>query len=210
MTLSKSKDGIGAVTALILDKLSYLETEVKMGAPKDVVKEFFKLFLYEITIDPEMRNYALSVRQPTPLWLILKYILISPTKEDNSDFQSLKDLGYALRILYDMNFLEYSQISPSNDKFWIREALEDNPEQLKLTFDPTPVDLVSKLMGSVNDQYNTSICFQIRPIMIMSARETIEYRQIGKDIITGEELGEEGIIIDVNILKDDLRGGRPI
>ena len=49
----------------------------------------------------------------------------------------------------------------------VRGALEDNPEQLKLTFDECNVDLVNKITQASDDEYRLSLAFQVRPVMIV-------------------------------------------
>ncbi|MGB5569622.1 MAG: hypothetical protein WBM81_09990, partial [Sedimenticolaceae bacterium] len=45
--------------------------------------------------------------------------------------------------------------------------LVDNPQALKISFDPADVELLSKLMqGGAEDPYRLSITFQIRPVLI--------------------------------------------
>jgi hypothetical protein len=49
----------------------------------------------------------------------------------------------------------------------VREALENNPEPLKVTFDECTVDLLNKITQTSDDKYRLSVAFQVRPVMIV-------------------------------------------
>jgi hypothetical protein len=169
MTLERSYQSISAVTSLIMNKLTSLSNgllDIDIGIPKSNDLKKLKLFLYEVNFDPNMKNVSLKEGYPQPLWLILNYLLIAHDTVGNSpekSHEALIDMGAAIRILQDNQFLKYDgQVQE------IIEALESNPEILKLTFIEAPSELISKILGSVNDNYRFSISFQIRPVMIIS------------------------------------------
>jgi hypothetical protein len=53
----------------------------------------------------------------------------------------------------------------------VRAALQDNPEPLKLSFDETTAELISKIMAGTDERYRLSMAFQVRPVMIVPASE---------------------------------------
>jgi hypothetical protein len=161
MALADSKQAIGAVSALLKDRLSTgtSASTVDVGRPDTSALEGgnkFNLFLYEIDIDPHLRNQPLDQGQSSPLWLVLKYLLTafdSQKESDSSDAHSL--LGEGMLALQELNFLDPASA-----------ALADNPDLLKITFDNADSELLSKVMQGTDEKYRISIAFQVRPVMI--------------------------------------------
>ena len=82
----------------------------------------------------------------------------------------------------------------------VRAALENNPEPLKLTFDDSGVELLSKVMQGSEEHYRLSAAFQIRPVMIVPDHPPFSSLLVGVDYTTTPAstiIGEEGIRIDV-------------
>jgi Pvc16 N-terminal domain len=90
------------------------------------------------------------------LWLVLRYLITAyDTGNDSDTVAAHRLLGRGLSSLQEMNFL-----SPTVP------ALADNPEPLKLTFDSSDVELLSKVMQGSEEKYRISAAFQVRPILI--------------------------------------------
>ena len=161
MALADSRMAIGAVSALLMDRLSTSTsvTTVDVGRPDSAALaggNKFNLFLYEIDIDSHLRNQPLDQGQTSPLWLVLKYLLTAfdmDKESDTSEAHSL--LGEGMLALQELNFIDPPGI-----------ALADNPELLKITFDNANSELLSKVMQGADEKYRISIAFQVRPIMI--------------------------------------------
>src|SRR5262249_53504745 len=50
------------------------------------------LFLYEVQIDASLRNVPLTNGRPTPLWLVLRYLLTAFDENGDSDTEGAHDL----------------------------------------------------------------------------------------------------------------------
>jgi len=78
--------------------------------------------------------------------------------------------------------------------------MKDNPEPLKITFDKAPVDIISKILGTVNEKYQCSVCFQIRPVMItLDALPSYSLLE-GVDYATGQSIVDKRVMSNVEIL----------
>jgi Pvc16 N-terminal domain/IPT/TIG domain len=151
------------------------------------------LFLYEIQFDPNLRNYELDTGQNPPLWLVLKYVLTAFDESGNSEsIGAHMLLGEGVRALQSASFLQLGSTAS------ILSTLNDNPEELKLTFDQTPPDLLSKLMQGPDDKYRCSVSFEIRPVMIVPS-EPISYTLlVGINYQEGNIIRDDkGIMVDV-------------
>jgi hypothetical protein len=119
------------------------------------------LFLYEALFDPSLKNFPLVEGKPEPLWLVLRYVLTAFDSSGESDTKDAHEfLGEGISVLQELSLL------PLRNSY--TDALIDNPEVLKITFDETPSDLISKLMQGPDDKYRFSIGFQVRPVMIVT------------------------------------------
>lgn len=193
---------MGAVTQLLREHLlppTVPEADVTVGRPEDAATSSqnpkLNLFLYEIQFDPSLRNQALDHGQPFPLWLVLKYLLTAFDASGDSDSILAHGLlGDGLRALQELAFLPLiGSISPLNT----RAALQDNPEPLKITFDQTPSDLLSKVMQGSEEKYRCSIGFEVRPVMITTRQPASYSLLVGIDYEAGQVIGAEGIKIPV-------------
>jgi Pvc16 N-terminal domain/IPT/TIG domain len=172
-------------------------TEVVVGRPEtpsgNSIPPQLNLFLYEIQFDPNLRNYELDPGQNPPLWLVLKYLLTAFDETGNSEsIGAHMLLGEGLRALQSLSFLQLGSAAS------ILAALNDNPEQLKLTFDQAPPDLLSKLMQGPDDKYRCSVSFEIRPIMIVPTEPVSYNLLVGINYQAGNTIREDlGVMVDV-------------
>jgi hypothetical protein len=104
-------------------------------------------------------------------------------------------LGRGISALYELNFLSLDGLVAPD----VRLALENNPEPLKLTFDDTSPDLISKIMQGKDERYRLSVAFQMRPVMIVPGTEPRYSLLVGVDSTTAPPtiIGEDGVHIDV-------------
>ena len=185
MALADTGKAISAVTDAVRDRLfSRSGIDVTVGRPEqDQGNNRLNLFLYEIVFDASMKNIPLDEGQPPPLWLVLKYMLTAydNDKESNS-LKAHEFLGIGVRVLQSLNYLAKDTLANPD---YIK-ALETNPEELKITFDETPSDLVSKLMqgGGDNEAYRVSVAFQVRPVLIAPAEPASYSLLVGVDYAT--------------------------
>ncbi|MGH8109813.1 MAG: DUF4255 domain-containing protein [Arenimonas sp.] len=162
MPLLSTREAIGAVSEAIRSQLS-LRTSLLVtvnrpdvaAAAADGVQKL-NLFLYQLDFDPHLKNHSLDDGQPPPLWLVLRYLLTAYDAGHDSDtVDAHKLLARGLACLQEMNFL-----SPTVP------ALVDNPEPLKLTFDSSDAELLSKVMQGSEEKYRLSAAFHVRPVLI--------------------------------------------
>ncbi len=162
MPLEQSRSAIGAVGELLRTQLQDRTSvaTVDIGRPQaasvtDGPK--FNLFLYRIEIDQYLRNQPLDEGQDAPLWLVLHYLVTAFDDVRESDSAGAhRLLGEGMLALQELNFLH-----PTADE------LVDNPQSLKISFDPVDAELISQIMqGGSEDPYRLSIAFQIRPVLI--------------------------------------------
>lgn len=200
MALAESGRAIGAVTLLLQDHLLRRGFDVTIGKPEvaaaNDTNAKLNLFLYETTFDPHLRNHSLRNGEAAPLWLVLKYLLTAFDARENSDSAAAHELlGRGIAALNELNFLALDAAAAPA----VRLALEDNPEPLKLTFDETTADLLSKIMQGTDERYRLSVGFQMRPIMIMPRVDAHSSLLVGVDYTTAPNtiIGVDGVHIDV-------------
>jgi hypothetical protein len=199
MALADSGRAIGAVTRLLQGHLLNL-SYVSVGKPEEAganntADPKLNLFLYEATFDGHLRNHALRNSEQPPLWMVLKYLLTAFDASQNSDTAAAHELlGQGISALHDLNFLTLDPLLPVD-----RSALENNPEPLKLTFDETTADLLSKIMQGTDERYRLSVAFQMRPVMIMPRVEPHASLLVGVDYSAEPATirGDGGVAIDV-------------
>lgn len=170
MALADSGRAIGATTRLLREHLTRLGHEVSINHPELAASAGsdpkLNLFLFEVSFDASLRNVALADDQPPPLWLCLHYLLTAYDEGAVSDSMAAHELlGRGLGALQELNFLRLDAMLDAN----IRQALENNPEPLKVTFDETSSELLSRLMQGPDERYRLSVAFQVRPVMIAPA-----------------------------------------
>ncbi len=197
MPLAATTRAIGAVTeALRLRLGTRTNVNVLVGRPEQNTggQRHLNLFLYEILYDPHLKNYPLDEGQKPPLWLVLKYLITPFGNDGESDStQAHEDLGSALRALYEDDLLRLDGLTSS-----IVEALENNPEQLHVTFDESSTELLSKLMQGADERLRLSIAFQVRPVMIATVEPPDYSLLVGVDYTqTPTALTEKYVGLDV-------------
>ncbi len=154
------------------------------------------LFLYETVFDASLRNVGIDDESPTPLWLVLRYLLTAFDEEEQSDSPEAHELlGQGLSALHELNFLRLDSLVTDP----VRRALEYNPEPLKITFDEGTPDLISKLMQGTEETYRLSAALQVRPVLLLPADLPPYSLLVGVDYSTDPptEIGSDGIGIDV-------------
>src|SRR5688572_20902161 len=169
MALDDTKDAIGAVTKALKQRIeSFSSIPVDEGRPDHTSLVGFphlNLFLYEIGLDPYLKNTPLNEGEKTPIWMVLKYMLTAFEAADDSDsVDAHKHLGAALRAVYHDDLLKLNGL-PAD----VVRALDSNPGELHVTFDESPADLLGKVMQGSDEKFRISIAFQVRPVMIASA-----------------------------------------
>ena len=196
MALADSGRAIGAVTKLLREHLMRRGFVVSVGKPEDAAlndtSAKLNLFLYEARFDPSLRNVALDDRRPAPLWLALKYLLTAFDDAESSDSADAHEvLGRGLSVLQELSVMRLDALVAGD----VRLALENNPEALKLTFDETPADLLSKVMQGTDEKYRLSVAFEVRPVMIVPGEPPGYSLLVGVDYTQTPpaEIGEDGI-----------------
>jgi hypothetical protein len=119
VALADTGKAIGAVSQLLRDRLlarlAGTVSNVRIGKPEmsgeGITNPRLNLFLYEIQIDPHLRNRSLDPGQSTPLWLVLKYLLTAFDEAGDSDsIESHEYLGEGMRVLQELSFLPLSSL----------------------------------------------------------------------------------------------------
>ncbi|MEW5787790.1 MAG: DUF4255 domain-containing protein [Pseudomonadota bacterium] len=198
MALADSGRAIGAVTRLLQTHLIRRAFGVSVGPPNTAAGDSsaankLNLFLYQTDFDASLRNVGLLDDQPAPLWLSLHFLITAFDDENLSDSPAAHELlGRGLAALHELNYLRLDAGLAAD----VRAALENNPEPLKITFEETPADLLSKLMQGSEEHYRLSVSFQVRPIMIapevppsVSLLVGVDYTQAPPEIIGLEGVG---------------------
>jgi len=164
-----SQRAIGAVTMLLRDRLLGRGFAVTVGKPEDAnateSSAKLNLFLYETVVDAHLRNHRVDQDGPDPLWLVLRYLLTAFDGDEHSDSADAHTLlGQGLVALHELNFLRLDGASTT-----VTRALEHSPEPLKITFDESTPDLISKLMQGPDETYRLSAAIQVRPVLLLPA-----------------------------------------
>ena len=200
MALADSSMAIGAVTRLLQDHLIRRGFEVAIGKPEEAAdtdaNAKLNLYLYEMSFDGHMRNQSMGTGEPPRLWLVLKFLLTAFDGTERSDSPAAHDLlGLGLTALQDLAFLPIDSLVDAN----VRRALENNPEPLKLTFEDSSSEMLSKLMQGNGERYRLSVAFQVRPVMIVPGAIPRGSLLVGVDYSTAPEtvIGRDGVQIDV-------------
>jgi hypothetical protein len=200
MAAADSTRAIGAVTRLLREHLLQRGFDVSIGKPEEAAQANtaakLNLFLYETGFEPHLRNVELRRGEPPPLWLVLKYLLTAFDSFEDSDSADAHELlGGGIAALHELSVLPLvaSMVPP------VQPALQDNPEPLKLSFDETTAELLSKIMQGTDERYRLSMAFQVRPVMIVPASASRSSLLVGINYNTVPQtvIGEDGVVIDV-------------
>lgn len=196
MSLAQTSRSISAVTRALRERIATRTgVNVTVGRPEQNSGNGrnLNLFLYEVTFDPHLKNTPLDDGQKPPLWMVLKYILTPfdiGGESDSSDAH--EDLGAAIRAISEDDLLKLDGL-PAN----LLQALGNNPEELRVTFDESSLDLLAKVMQGSDEKLRLSIAFQVRPVMIASV-EPAEYSLlVGIDYTNPPALTEKYVGLDV-------------
>jgi hypothetical protein len=200
MARSDTQRAIGAVTRLLRDHLIRRGFAVSVGKPEQAAQNDavakLNLFLYETVFDPSLRNQRLDEDGPEPLWFVLRYLVTAFDDEEQSDSTDAHELlGRGIVALHELNFLRLD----SATDMAVRQALEHNPEPLKITFEESNPDLLSKLMQGADETFRLSAAFQVRPVMLLPAEPPRSQLLVGIDYSTdpAAEVGEDAIGVQV-------------
>lgn len=200
MALADTGKAIRAVTEALQHRLNArtgAHVTVGRAAPGDSTSPTLNLFLYELQFDPHLKNVPLDEGQKPPLWLVLKYLMTAFDNKESDTFEAHGVLGEGIRALQGLNTLPLAPPGLSAD---VLKALNDNPEDLKITFDEISSDLISKVMQGQNERYRFSVGFQVRPVMIASDEPSSYSLLVGVDYTTTPTptvIGEAGVHIPV-------------
>jgi hypothetical protein len=152
-----------------------VDTIIGHPEPNGSTNPRLNIYLYEAHFDPHMKNLPLDEGQTPPLWLVLKYLLTSFDGDGKSStIAAHKNLGLGLRSLQQLAYLPEST----------SVALQPNPEPLKITFEETNAELLSKIMQGADDKYHFSMSFQVRPVMIATGEPPSYSLLVGVDYVT--------------------------
>lgn len=203
MPLSDTGKAIGAVTKLLRDQLqnrligSNLDVTIGRTEPPTtgaLRNPRLNLFLYETHFDEYMKNISLYEGQQPPLWLVLRYLLTAFDSSGESDtVEAHEHLGEGIRYLQGLNFLSLrNSLNP---------ALNDNPEDLKITFIESSYEFLGKIMQGSEEKYRLSVSFEVRPIMIASAEPPTNSLLVGIDYTKKpfEIIDKKGIGIGIEV-----------
>jgi hypothetical protein len=198
MALADTGRAIGAVSDAIHERLkTKTGMNVTVGRPEPpdnvAVGKRLNLFLYEAQFDASLKNFPLEDGQQPPLWLVLKYLLTA-FDDDGKTSDSIKayeSLGLGMRALQELSILPLTPGLPAN----VIKPLTPNPENLHITFDEAPTELLSKVMQGSDEKYRMSIAFQVRPVMIAPAELPSYSLLVGVDYTTSPAttIGEAGV-----------------
>lgn len=199
MPLAKTTSAIGGVTEAIKARLQEkTKLNVTVGRPEPPsgggpAGARLNLFLYEVDFDANLKNVPLDEGQPPPLWLVLKYLLTAFEKDGNNSDSSLahENLGLGINALQQLALLPFDVSDP------LLDSLRDNPEDLTITFDDAPSELISKVMQGSDEKYRLSVAFQVRPVMIATGELPSYSQLVGVNYETLALIGEAGIRIPV-------------
>lgn len=199
MSLAQSNLALGAITRLLKNRLTAFTNGINVTATRPEhaalgANPKLNVFLYETIFDASLRNFSLDAGRPAPLWLVLKYLLTAFDDQGDSDSPEAHELlGRGLSALQELAYLP-SAVPPD-------EALNTNPEPLKITFDEITADVISKVMQGSEEKYRLSIGFQVRPVMIAPAEPPSYSLLVGIDYVSSNPppdiIGEKGIVVDV-------------
>jgi hypothetical protein len=169
MPLADTRNAMGVLTRHLADQIAARTdaNTVDIGRPEQAALHGdagpkLNLFLYAFEHDAFLRNTALDYGQEAPIWLCLKFLMTAIDFERNSDSANALDLlGQGMLALRDIDMQRPEQ-----------DALADNPEPIKITFDNSKVELLSSVMQGTDELYRLSAAFEVRPILLTSVAGT--------------------------------------
>jgi len=145
MTVSASKDAIGEVSEFLRTRIGmHAGITVGVGRPEALPSETgpkLNLFLFQIELDPHLKNVSLDEGQAPPLWMVLRYLLTAVDETHETDsVKAHRILGRGLAALQELNFIKPSV-----------PALSSNPEPLKISFEKAEARDLSVRRGEFHD-----------------------------------------------------------
>jgi hypothetical protein len=167
MPLVETRNAIGVLARRLAGQIAARTdvTTVDIGRPEASARTAgpkLNLFLYAIEHDGFLRNTALDAGQQPPIWLNLKFLMTAVDEDRDSDSpEALELLGQGLLALRDIDMQRPPDL-----------ALADNPEPIKITFDPAPAELLSSIMQGTDELYRVSAAFEVRPVLLTTVDGT--------------------------------------
>jgi hypothetical protein len=145
------------------------ENKISFEAPYKLVKEespdqnVLSIFLYRVVENPEMKNRSLLSapnhrQQLPPLGVNLFYLITPITNSSDNDHRLL---GKTMQVLYDNAILAGSLL---------KTPLLPATDELRLIFNPAPLEDLVKLWGSFIRSYRLSVSYEIKVVFIDSER----------------------------------------
>ncbi len=175
---------VAATTATLrelLDKKLDLFSPVKVttrspdkardGATGDQVN----LFLYQTMPDAAWRNMDMPRQLKPgetghpPLPLMLSYLLTAYS-DDLDDVKSQILLGRAMSVLHDHPLLDGTEIKNIATGELLASDLHEQPERVRITLLPLPLEELAKLWTACQSSYRTSAAYQVSVVLIESTR----------------------------------------
>jgi hypothetical protein len=124
------------------------------------------LFLYRTSIDAAWRNQDPPGLRPgetgqPPLPLVLSY-LMTAYGEDDDDLLAHRLLGAGMQVINDQPVLSPAAIASA----LAGSGLENQPEPIRVTWQPIPMDEISRLWATFSTGYRISVSFDAAAVLI--------------------------------------------
>lgn len=172
MALGDTNLAIGAVTNLLWINFKEFTDipDITVGRPHQAADHgtCLNIFLYEIHFDEFLKNSPLNEGEKPPVWMVLKYLVtVFSEKKDSDNIEAHRMLGKAIAAINRNDFLTFTHLPPPI-LMEAQKALGPNPSELHATFNEGSSELIAKLMQGPDDKYRLSVCFEVRPVMVVA------------------------------------------
>jgi hypothetical protein len=150
------------------------DTQITLDSPADMTDQHkLSLFLFRIAENPFMRNQEIeqmnSAQLVSPACIVDLHYLITPRTKDKTKDHLL--VGKILQIFHDHPVLR-------DQDFQEIESLKNSTEELRVTFNPLPMETITELWNLFRDKpYMLSLCYQVSPVSIDSIT-TMEAKRV--------------------------------
>jgi hypothetical protein len=138
-----------------------------------VTSNQINLFLYRTSIDAAWRNQALPGTRPgetsqPPLPLVLSY-LMTAYGEDDDEVLAHRLLGVGMRVLNDQPLLSPAAIAAALSG----SGLETQPDRVRITPHPIPMDEISRLWATFSTGYRISASYDAAVVLIDNTQPVV-------------------------------------